>query len=140
MPNWQHRQQVCKNAAIWGGGSNKWVVVGEWSGSETDCAKYLNGYKVGARYDGTFPNSTYVGTCADKNNITQWDEQMKEDVRSYIEVQLDTFESHANGWIFWNFKTQEAHEWDAFALIDAGLFPQPLTDRKYGTNCSYQEV
>lgn len=52
---------------------------------------------------------------------------------------MDAFERAANGWIFWNFKTENssAPEWDAFALLDAGLFPQPLTDRKFGSNCTY---
>jgi len=135
LQNWQHRQLVCNNVASWGGGADKWVVVGEWTGAQTDCAKYLNGYKVGARYDGTFPGSSYVGTCADKNNIESWSQQLKDDTRGYIEAQLDTFEKHANGWIWWNFKTEGAAEWDAFALIDAGIFPQPLTARQFPPVC-----
>jgi glucan 1,3-beta-glucosidase len=117
-------------------GSDKWVVVGEWSAAETDCAQYLNGYNTGARYDGTFPGSTYHGTCADKNNIADWDQTLRGDVRGYIEAQLETFEAVTNGWIFWNFKTERSAEWDAFALLDAGIFPQPLTDRWFGPICS----
>jgi aryl-phospho-beta-D-glucosidase BglC (GH1 family) len=30
------------------------TVVGEFSGARTDCTKYLNGYRYGARYDGTY--------------------------------------------------------------------------------------
>lgn len=135
MTNWEHRQLVCNNAANWSG-SDKWLVVGEWTAAETDCAPYLNGYKLGARYDGTYPNSTYVGSCDGKSNVADWDDNMRGDVRGYIEAQLETFEAAANGWVFWNFKTESAHEWDAFALIDAGVFPQPLTDRKYSNICS----
>lgn len=40
-----------------------WTIVGEWTPAMTDCAKYLNGRNVGARYDGTYPGSTYVGSC-----------------------------------------------------------------------------
>ena len=50
------------------------TVVGEWSGAQTDCkhlknalisgTAWLNGYGKGARFDGTFPNSTYHGDCA----------------------------------------------------------------------------
>lgn len=37
-----------------------------------------------------------------------------------------------------NFKTEgsKAPEWDAFALIDAGIFPQPLSSRKFGAICN----
>lgn len=30
----------------------------------TDCAKYLNGRGVGARYDGSRSGSPFVGSCA----------------------------------------------------------------------------
>ena len=133
---WQHRQLVCNNAASYASGVDKWVVVGEWTAAETDCAVALNGYGVGARYDGTYPGSTYVGSCGSMNNITNWDANMKDNVRSYIEAQLSTFESHTQGWVFWNFKTESAHEWDAFVLLDNGVFPQPLDDYKFGAICS----
>lgn len=60
---------------------------------------------------------------------------MKGDMRGYIEAQLDAFESQAEGWIFWNFKTESAHEWDAFKLLENGIFPQPLDDRKFDSIC-----
>ena len=40
-----------------------WRIVGEWSPAATDCATYLNGRGIGARYDGSYPGSTYVGSC-----------------------------------------------------------------------------
>lgn len=133
---WQHRQLVCNNAASYSKGKDKWLVVGEWTAAETDCAPWLNGYGIGARYDGTYPGSSYVGSCAGKSNIADWDDDMKDDVRGYIEAQLETFEAVGQGWIFWNFKTEAAHEWDAFVLLDNGIFPQPLTDRKFSPICS----
>lgn len=136
MQPWQHRQFVCNNVANYASGTDKWVVVGEWTAAETDCAPALNGYNVGARFDGTFPNSTFVGSCDGMNNIEDWDEDMKGNVRGYIEAQLDAFESHTQGWVFWNFKTEAAHEWDAFALLDNEIFPQPLTDREFSGICS----
>jgi glucan 1,3-beta-glucosidase len=38
--------------------------------------------------------------------------------------------------VFWNFKTEGSPEWDAFRLIDNGIFPQPLTDRKFSQICT----
>jgi len=135
MQPWQHRQYVCNNKYVYDG-SDKWTIVGEWSAAMTDCAAALNGYGIGARYDGTYPNSTYVGSCANINFMETWDQQFKDDTRGYIEAQLETFERYTRGWVFWNFKTEGAPEWDAFRLIDAGIFPQPLTDRKFGAICS----
>ncbi|TVY48691.1 Glucan 1,3-beta-glucosidase [Lachnellula occidentalis] len=136
MQNWQHRQLVCNNVANYASGVDKWVIVGEWTAAETDCAPALNGYNIGSRYDGSYPNSTYVGSCADKSNIANWDDAMKGDTKGYIEAQISAFESHTQGWVFWNFKTEAAHEWDAFALLDAGIFPQPLTNQDFGSICS----
>lgn len=134
---WQHRQLVCNNAASYSSAADKWIVVGEWTAAMTDCAPALNGYGIGSRYDGTYPGSSYVGTCADKNNIANWNETFKGDMRGYIEAQLSTFESQTQGWVFWNFKTEAAHEWDAFALLDNGLFPQPLTNYEFSAICTW---
>ncbi|PBP25867.1 glucan 1,3-beta-glucosidase precursor [Diplocarpon rosae] len=133
---WEHRQKVCNNVASYASGSDKWVVVGEWSGAMTDCAPALNGYGIGARYDGTYSGSTYVGSCADKNNIANWNETFKGDMRGYLEAQLSAFERQTQGWVFWNFKTEAAHEWDAFVLLDGGIFPQPLNKYTYESICS----
>jgi glucan 1,3-beta-glucosidase len=136
MQPWQHRQHVCNNVASYTLDVDKWVVVGEWTAAMTDCAPALNGYGVGARYDGTYPDSSVVGSCVKRNNIADWDDVMKGDMRGYIEAQLEAFESQTQGWIFWNFKTEAAHEWDAFALLDGGVFPQPLDSRKFDSICS----
>ncbi|KAJ5037223.1 uncharacterized protein L3040_007400 [Drepanopeziza brunnea f. sp. 'multigermtubi'] len=133
---WEHRQFVCNNVASYTSETDKWVVVGEWTAAMTDCAPALNGYGIGARYDGTYPGSSYVGQCDDKSNITNWNETFKSDMRGYLEAQLSAFESHSQGWVFWNFKTEAAHEWDAFVLMDEGIFPQPLEDRDFGAICS----
>ncbi|KAL3423513.1 glucan 1,3-beta-glucosidase D 1 [Phlyctema vagabunda] len=136
MQPWEHRQYVCNNVQSYAGGTDKWVVVGEWTGAQTDCAKYLNGYGIGARYDGTFEGSKFVGSCAGIDDISTWSETFKNDMRGYIEAQLDAFEARTRGWVFWNFKAEQAGEWNAFALLDAGVFPQPLTDRKFSSICS----
>jgi glucan 1,3-beta-glucosidase len=131
---------VCASASSYWH-ADKWTFIGEWTGAMTDCARYLNGYGTGARYDGTYPGaqnleSRGVGSCAQKSNIALWDEQMKTDTRMYVEAQMDVFEANTEGWFWWNFKTEGAHEWDMFALVDAGIFPQPLTDRRYAPACS----
>ena len=91
---------------------------------------------MGARYDGTFPGSTYVGSCSWYNNIDEWPQYYKDDTRGYIEAQMEAFEAKTQGWFFWNFKTEAAAEWDLSRLLDAGIFPQPLSDRKFEAICT----
>jgi glucan 1,3-beta-glucosidase len=134
MKPWQHRQLVCNNAESYNG-ADKWTFVGEWTGAMTDCAKHLNGFRIGARYDGTYPGSNYVGDCAWLRDLATWPDWYKDDTKGYIEAQMEAFERKTQGWIWWNFKTESAPEWDAFKLIDAGIFPQPLGSRKFGTIC-----
>lgn len=136
MAPWQHRQAVCNDASPYTSNRDKWLIVGEWTAAMTDCAPALNGYGIGARYDGTYPGSKFVGSCDGKSWIDTWDQTFKNDMRGYVEAQLDVFERQTNGWIFWNFKTESAAEWDLFRLMDAGVFPQPLSDRRFSTICS----
>jgi glucan 1,3-beta-glucosidase len=129
----QHQDLACSRGRQLS--SDKWLVVGEWSGAMTDCAKWLNGFQTGSRYEGTFNGSPWAGSCGGINDIRTWSPQRKKDYRAFIEAQLDAFEKHSKGWVFWNFKTEGAAEWDAFRLISAGVFPQPLSQRKYA-RCS----
>ena len=111
--------------------TDKWLVVGEWTGAQTDCAKWLNGLGKGARYDGTLSGSSYVGSCDGKytGTVANLSSDDKKNIRSFIEAQLDAYEQHT-GWIFWTWKTESAPEWDMQDLLANGLFPQPLSDRQ----------
>jgi glucan 1,3-beta-glucosidase len=104
----------------------------------TDCAPNLNGYGAGNRLEGSFPGSHYVSSCDGKSGpVSSWSQDWKDDVRKYIEVQLDAYEAKTQGWVFWNFKTEgNAGEWDLFQLLDNGVFPQPLWDRRFGKYCN----
>ncbi|KAL8935915.1 MAG: hypothetical protein Q9216_005197 [Gyalolechia sp. 2 TL-2023] len=117
-------------------GTNKPIVVGEWTGAQTDCAKWLNGLGKGARYDGTFPDSSYTGDCIGKytGSVNELSSDDKNNIRSYLEAQLDAYEQHT-GWFFWTWKTESAPEWDMQDLIAGGLFPQPLNSRQIPNQC-----
>lgn len=118
-----------------------WSIAGEWSPALTDCAKWLNGVGIGARYDGTYhkngQKSYWVGSCEKHNNIAAWSDQRKQDTRRYIEAQLDTFEV-TRGWIIWCYKTESAIEWDLSVMLAYGLFPQPLNSRQYPNQCNHK--
>lgn len=114
------------------------AVVGEWSGAITDCATWLNGVNIGARYDGSYYNSSEYksanplkGVCTSQNDISEWSEDYATAVRQFIEAQLATYSTKTNGWIFWNWKTENAPEWDFIKLKEAGLFPVPFDNYTY---------
>ncbi|KAG5421750.1 exgA [Candida metapsilosis] len=126
-------------ACNWGWDTKKesyWTVTGEWSAALTDCAKWLNGVRRGARYEGQYDNSPYIGSCQQYLEYSTWPDDYKTNVRKYIEAQLDAYE-YTGGWIFWNWKTEDAIEWDFQRLTAAGIFPQPLTDRQYPNQCGF---
>ena len=131
----QHIQEACGGRAQLAS-ADKWTVVSEWSGAITDCAKYLNGRYVGARYDGTFPGSNFVGNCTgkDSGSVYALSADDKSNIRHFIEAQLDTFEART-GWFYWTWKTEGAPEWDMQAQIAAGLFPQPIDSRQFPGQC-----
>ncbi|KAI4144357.1 MAG: hypothetical protein L6R39_004213 [Caloplaca ligustica] len=132
---WEHVSEACALGPKLAQ-TNKWVVVGEWTGAQTDCAKWLNGLGKGARYDGTFPGSSWTGDCVGKytGTVANLSPDDKNNLRSYIEAQLDAYEQHT-GWIFWTWKTESAPEWHMKDLIAGGLFPQPLTSRQHPGQC-----
>jgi glucan 1,3-beta-glucosidase len=115
-----------------------WTVVGEMTGAMTDCTQWLNGRGIGARYDGTYPGSTVVGTCTGKykGNASAFSDADKVALRRFVEAQLDAYERHT-GWIWWTWKAESAPEWNLQALLAAGLFPQPLSQRLYPNQCEY---
>ncbi|KAI9698256.1 MAG: exo-1,3-beta-glucanase [Bogoriella megaspora] len=114
-------------------GSNKWTIAGEWTGAQTDCAKWLNGLGVGARYDGTYTingGSSKIGDCTGKDvgtvqGLMQAD---KDNIQTFIAAQLDAYEKAA-GWIWWTWKTESAPEWHLQNLTAAGLFPKDPANR-----------
>jgi glucan 1,3-beta-glucosidase len=116
--------------------NNKATIAGEWTGGITDCAKWLNGKNKGARYDGTFNDAGKTGDCTGKSTgtVAGLSGDDKYNIGRFIEAQLDAYEKAA-GWVFWTWKTEGAPEWDMQALLAEGLFPQPLTARKYPGQC-----
>jgi glucan 1,3-beta-glucosidase len=129
----EHVSAVASSAEGWATGQDKFLICGEWTAAMTDCAAALNGYGIGARYDGSYSKqnsdgsydtSSYVGSCGSINYIDEWSDYNKTSTTNYINAQISTFESMAQGWIFWTMKTEASAEWDLFRLIDAGVWPK----------------
>ncbi|KAJ1931871.1 hypothetical protein FBU59_006565, partial [Linderina macrospora] len=64
------------------------------------------------------------------NSIGAWDNSTRTFFRQFAEAQMDAYEA-GSGWAFWNFKTEEADDWNYIKLAQNGLVPVPPTDRKY---------
>lgn len=89
----EHVQNACEKGPKLAG-TDKWVIVGEWTGAQTDCAKWLNGLGRGARYDQTFGNENYHGSCAGKyeGTVAGLSDVDKMNLEYYVEAQLDAYE------------------------------------------------
>ncbi|OCF54308.1 glucan 1,3-beta-glucosidase [Kwoniella mangroviensis CBS 10435] len=135
--NWdQHVKGICDKATTYSQ-SPMWLVVGEWSLATTDCAKYLNGRGIGARYDGTYSGSSYHGSCDDKSNdVSKYSSEYKEFLRKFYDVQVQTYENNGQGWIHWTWKTESAADWSYQSGIKNGFIPSDPTNHKY----SYQSL
>ncbi|KAF2502528.1 glycoside hydrolase [Lophium mytilinum] len=110
--------------------TGKWTIAGEFTGAITDCAKWLNGLGIGARYDGSFSGSTSHGSCDGKytGTVAGLSDADKSNIQHFINAQLDAFEK-ATGWIWWTWKTESAPEWDMQDLLAEGIFPSPVSTR-----------
>ena len=103
--------------------------------AQTDCAKYLNGRGVGARYDGSYPGSTAVGSCAGlTGSASGFSASYKTFLRQYWEAQTSTYEQGA-GWVQWTWKAEDADEWSYQAGLKYGWIPQDPTQRQYPNIC-----
>ncbi|KAI8321199.1 glycoside hydrolase family 5 protein [Martensiomyces pterosporus] len=131
-----HLTATCQDAAnVRSFNAHLWTVTGEWSLATTDCARWLNGFGKGARWDGTLSwemnGPVYQGaTCTGQNSIGAWDNATRTFFRQFAEAQMDAYEV-GSGWIFWNFKTEDADDWNYIKLAQSGLIPNPPTDRRY---------
>ncbi|KAI8373881.1 glycoside hydrolase superfamily [Blakeslea trispora] len=112
------------------------TLVGEFSIATNDCAKYLNGVGLGARYDGTL--DTAMGpvcptcTCEGVDDWHQFTDDYKLFLLKFMEKQMDAYES-ATGWFYWTYKTEDHvnPHWDYLLAWEQGFAPKDVNTRKY---------
>jgi glucan 1,3-beta-glucosidase len=88
---------------------NLWLLTGEWSLATTDCARWLNGFQRGARWDGTLDRShPPIGACTGDagNDFSQFTAEYKQWMRTWAEAQMGVYEnadgssgSGSAGWV-----------------------------------------
>lgn len=136
----EHIQFACQNTLPTLAGfapSNMWTVTGEWSTATTDCAMWLNGRGVGARWDGSIGSgAATLGSCGGLTG--EWTTFSKDYIaymRKYWEVQVEVGEA-VQGWIYWTWKTESADEWSYQKGLEGGWIPQDPTQRLYPGLCN----
>ncbi len=90
-----HIRSACGNARALSDfdESHLWTIVGEWTPAMTDCAKYLNGRGVGARYDGSIrQGAPRYGSCAGKTGKgSTFSQEYKDFLRKSWEAQVSAY-------------------------------------------------
>ncbi|KAG8771802.1 exo-1,3-beta-glucanase [Serendipita sp. 397] len=108
-----------------------WTVVGEWTTAFTDCASK----GTGSRYDGTYPGSTFIGSCTPwTGSGANFSADYKAFLRRFWEAQVTAFE-RGQGWIYWTWKLENADDWSYSAGLKYGWIPQDPTQRIYPNIC-----
>ncbi|KAH8994868.1 glycoside hydrolase [Lactarius akahatsu] len=117
--------------------NNMWTVTGEWSTATTDCATWLNGRGVGARWDGSIGGgTTALGSCEGlTGDWTTFSNDYIAYLRKYWEVQVEVGEA-VQGWIYWTWKTESADEWSYQKGLEGGWIPKDPTQRLYPGLCN----
>lgn len=113
------------------------TIIGEWTVAPTDCAKYLNGRGKGSRYDGTYPNSTRIGSCDGKtDSASSFSDSYKSFLAQSFQVQQYTYETSASGWIWWCWKAENADDWTYRSGMQYGWIPKKLVGQPDSSVCS----
>jgi len=117
--------------------SDLWTIMSEWSNSPTDCAKWLNGRGIGARWDGTWPGSAgrSFGSCVGwTGDYTTFSSSYRTFLRQYWEAQIEVGE-RVQGWVYWAWKTEIADEWSYVKGLEGGWISQDPSRRMYPNIC-----
>jgi len=123
----EHLSSICSASGDLQAAPN-WPIVGEWTLAAYDCAQWLNGRGVGARYDGTYPGSTFVGECKwFTGDGSLFSSDYKNFLRTFWDTQTQTYENNGQGWIFWTWKAPNAVEWSYQDGLRLGWIPQNPT-------------
>lgn len=75
-----------------------YLVTGEWTTTPTDCAKYVNGRGIGARYDGSYPGFKSQGSCSSKTGSgANFSSTFKSQLKDLFDTQRNVYEKSGSG-------------------------------------------
>ena len=102
------------------------TFIGEWSPTTNICVN-----PDGSTTPGT--SCTVPGCQCQGDDYRKWNDKMVEQVRRYVEAQMDVYEASTSGYFMWSFKGPGS--WGFLNGIEKGFIPNPVTARKYGKQC-----
>jgi glucan 1,3-beta-glucosidase len=102
------------------------TYVGEWSAATNICVN-----PDGSTTAGT--SCSVSGCQCQSADFSDWNDNMIEQVRRFVEAQLDVFESSSSGYFMWAAKGPGG--WGFLNGIGNGVIPNPITSRKYSNQC-----
>ncbi|KAI7849415.1 glycoside hydrolase superfamily [Circinella umbellata] len=115
------------------------TMVGEFSAATNDCGKYLNGVRLGTRYEGNLiDGDTRIDhpvcpdcSCQSVEDWKNWDDDYKKFLLSFVERQMDAFEA-SYGWFFWTYKTENHANphWNYLLGWEQGWIPKDANNRQ----------
>lgn len=114
------------------------TMVAEWSQAHTDCVTHLNGFDMGNRWTGTFPDVDGPScptrdkqcTCSVSNDETKYTDAYKQFIKTWAIAQMDAFEK-GWGWFYWTWKTESAPLWSYKHGLEGGFMPAKAYDRDW---------
>ncbi|GAA5827967.1 hypothetical protein JCM5353_002851 [Sporobolomyces roseus] len=107
------------------------VLLDEFTAAITDCTNFLNGRGIGARYDGTYPGSSYTGSCEGKTGkASTFSQEYKTSLAKSWSAQVETFESAASGW------AENSDDWTYSAGVKGGWIPKDPNKPIYPNICA----
>jgi len=159
-----HIRMVCEGVAKIeaAAAQSHWLVTGEWSLATTDCARWLNGFLTGSRWEGTLnPGQPALGNCTGNagNIAREFTPEYRSFLRQFAEIQMDVYENpiaaassssarkrdresndgYTGGWYFWNFKTEMSPQWDFLQGLREGWIPNPVSNRTHSCHAWREE-
>ena len=102
------------------------AFVGEWSAATNICVNPDDTTTAGT-------SCSVDGCQCQSADMSQWNENMVEQVRRYVEAQLDVFEKSASGYFLWSWNGPGG--WGIKGNIEKGTMPNPVTERLYPGQC-----
>ncbi|KAF2085713.1 glycoside hydrolase family 5 protein, partial [Saccharata proteae CBS 121410] len=133
-----HVAEVCRwvdEQVVLAKDNNLPLYVGEFGGNTLICVN-PDGSTFGDP-DGKGHACTQDGCQCEADgglDLSDWNDPIVQQVRRYVEVQMQYFEKYSLGWFFWNFRGPGA--WGFIGGVEKGFIPQPLDNYTYGDQCS----
>lgn len=126
----QHIQKVCDYAttAFLPNSTTLPVIVGEFTDQTNICVDSSGTVTAGTSC------STTGCQCSANLDTSQWNGNLVNATRMFLETELDVFESNSEGWFIWSYKGPGA--WGLTNLFQYGVIgPSTITQRKFPSQC-----